>query len=54
VLSIIAWVVFGTLLWGRYRFGWRGQIALVWTLSGFVVLMLAYFGSKVVIELILG
>ncbi|MES9826075.1 MAG: cytochrome c biogenesis protein CcsA [Candidatus Thiodiazotropha endolucinida] len=53
VLSIIAWVVFGTLLWGRYRFGWRGQIALTWTLSGFVVLMLAYFGSKVVIELIL-
>ncbi|MEW8028194.1 MAG: cytochrome c biogenesis protein CcsA [Candidatus Thiodiazotropha sp.] len=54
VLSIIAWVVFGTLLWGRYRFGWRGQMALTWTLSGFVVLMLAYFGSKVVIELILG
>ncbi|MES9968755.1 MAG: cytochrome c biogenesis protein CcsA [Candidatus Thiodiazotropha sp.] len=53
VLSIIAWVVFGTLLWGRYRFGWRGQKALIWTLSGFVVLMLAYFGSKVVIELIL-
>jgi ABC-type uncharacterized transport system permease subunit len=53
VLSIIAWFVFGTLLWGRYRFGWRGQKALIWTLSGFVVLMLAYFGSKVVIELIL-
>jgi len=54
VLSIIAWFVFGTLLWGRYRFGWRGQKALIWTLSGFVVLMLAYFGSKIVIELILG
>ena len=54
VLSIIAWLVFGTLLWGRYRFGWRGQKALIWTLSGFVVLMLAYFGTKVVIELILG
>jgi ABC-type uncharacterized transport system permease subunit len=54
VLSIIAWFVFGTLLWGRYRFGWRGQKALIWTLSGFVVLMLAYFGSKVVLELILG
>ncbi len=54
VLSLIAWIVFGTLLWGRYRFGWRGQKALIWTLSGFVVLMLAYFGSKVVIELILG
>ncbi|MEJ2621786.1 MAG: cytochrome c biogenesis protein CcsA [Candidatus Thiodiazotropha sp.] len=54
VLSIIAWLVFGTLLWGRYRFGWRGQKALIWTLSGFVVLMLAYFGTKVVLELILG
>jgi ABC-type uncharacterized transport system permease subunit len=54
VLSIIAWFVFGTLLWGRYRFGWRGQKALIWTLSGFVALMLAYFGSKVVIELIIG
>ncbi|MEN8166471.1 MAG: cytochrome c biogenesis protein CcsA [Pseudomonadota bacterium] len=54
ILSITAWFVFGTLLWGRFRFGWRGQKALIWTLSGFVVLMLAYFGSKVVIELILG
>lgn len=53
ILSITAWFVFGTLLWGRFRFGWRGQKALIWTLSGFVVLMLAYFGSKVVIELIL-
>ncbi len=54
VLSILAWVVFGTLLWGRFRFGWRGRTAIMWTLSGFVVLMLAYFGSKAVIELILG
>jgi ABC-type uncharacterized transport system permease subunit len=54
LLSIAAWVVFGTLLWGRYRFGWRGQKALTWTLVGFVVLMLAYFGSKFVVELLLG
>ena len=53
VLSLAAWLVFGTLLWGRFRFGWRGQKALIWTLVGFVVLMLAYFGSKAVIELIL-
>ncbi len=53
ILSIVAWLVFGTLLWGRHRFGWRGQKALTWTLSGFVVLMLAYFGSKFVLELIL-
>jgi len=53
ILSIASWLVFGTLLWGRFQFGWRGRTAIKWTLSGFVVLMLAYFGSKVVVELIL-
>lgn len=53
VLSIAAWLVFAILLWGRWRYGWRGRIAIRWTLFGFVVLMLAYFGSKLVLELIL-
>lgn len=53
ILSIAAWAVFGTLLWGRHRSGWRGQKALNWTLSGFVVLMLAYFGSKFVLEIVI-
>lgn len=53
VLSIIAWFVFATLLWGRRVFGWRGRTAIRWTISGFVVLMLAYFGSKLVLELLL-
>ncbi len=53
VLSIVAWIAFAILLWGRYRFGWRGRTAIRWTLIGFAVLMLAYFGSKAVIELIL-
>lgn len=53
VLSFIAWCVFGILLWGRWRFGWRGRTAIRWTLSGSVFLMLAYFGSKLVLELIL-
>lgn len=53
VLSISAWVLFAVLLWGRYQFGWRGRIAIRWTLSGFLLLLLAYFGSKFVIELIL-
>jgi ABC-type uncharacterized transport system permease subunit len=52
-LSVLGWVVFGTLLLGRFRAGWRGKTAIIWTLSGFVVLMLAYFGSKAVLELIL-
>jgi ABC-type uncharacterized transport system permease subunit len=54
VLSITAWVVFAILLWGRWRFGWRGRTAIRWTLGGFAVLMLAYFGSKLVLELIIG
>lgn len=54
ILSIAAWCVFGALLWGRWRYGWRGRRALGWTLSGFLVLMVAYFGSKLVREFILG
>lgn len=53
VLSITAWCVFGILLWGRWRFGWRGRRAIRWTLAGFAVLVLAYFGSKLVLELVL-
>ena len=53
LLSLIAWVVFALLLWGRYRFGWRGRTAIRWTLAGFVLLMLAYFGSKAILELVL-
>jgi ABC-type uncharacterized transport system permease subunit len=53
VLSIIAWLVFSGLLLGRSRYGWRGEIAIRWTLTGFAVLLLAYFGSKMVLEIIL-
>lgn len=53
ILSILAWLAFAVLLWGRHRFGWRGRTAIHWTLAGFVALALAYFGSKAVIELIL-
>lgn len=53
VLSIIAWFVFLTLLIGRWKLGWRGRTAIRWTLAGFVSLMLAYFGSKFVLEIIL-
>lgn len=53
VLSCLGWLVFGGLLFGRFRYGWRGRTAIIWTLSGFVILILAYFGSKAVLELIL-
>ena len=53
VLSLISWGLVGILLWGRWRFGWRGRTAVRWTLAAFVVLVLSYFGSKLVLELIL-
>ncbi len=53
VLSVVAWLTFGGLLVGRQLWGWRGRKAIVWTLSGFALLIFAYFGSKLVLELIL-
>ncbi|WP_114239213.1 inner membrane protein YpjD [Dyella sp. C9] len=53
VLSIIAWLVFGALLYGRWRHGWRGRSAVNLTLIGMGVLLLAFFGTKLVLELIL-
>lgn len=54
LLSFIALLLFGVLLWGRWKAGWRGRQALKWTLAGYVTLVLAYFGSKLVLEVILG
>jgi len=53
VLSIAAWFVFGILLFGRWRWGWRGRQAVRLTLLGMIVLLLAFFGSKFVLELVL-
>ena len=51
--TILSTLVFATLLWGRHRLGWRGRTAYRWTLAGFVGLILAYFGAKFVLELLL-
>ena len=53
VLSIAAWAVFGTLLFGRWRYGWRGRRAVRLTLIGMALLLLAYFGSRFVLEVLL-
>ncbi|MGH8042627.1 MAG: cytochrome C assembly family protein [Rudaea sp.] len=53
VLSIAAWIVFGALLYGRWRHGWRGRRAVRLTLAGMALLLLAFFGSRFVLELIL-
>jgi len=54
VLSVLSWLVFGALLIGRWRYGWRGSKAVHWTLTAMALLLLAFFGSKFVLELILG
>ena len=53
VLSIIAWFVYVILLWGRWSAGWRGKRIIRWSLGGFTALLLAYVGSKFVLEIIL-
>jgi ABC-type uncharacterized transport system permease subunit len=54
VFAIISWLIFATLLGGRHFRGWRGRTALRWTLAGFAALLLAYVGSRFVLEVILG
>jgi ABC-type uncharacterized transport system permease subunit len=53
VLTVVAWLIFGALLWGRWRHGWRGRSAVNLTLIGMAMLALAFFGSKFVLEVIL-
>ncbi|WP_114417580.1 cytochrome C assembly family protein [Marinospirillum perlucidum] len=52
--SLAAWLTFGILLVGRWRLGWRGIIAVRWTLGGSLLLLLAYFGSKLVLQFLTG
>ena len=53
VFSVAGWLAFAVLLFGRWRYGWRGRTALRWTLVGFFMLLLAYVGSRFVLEVIL-
>lgn len=51
--SILAWIVYAILLWGRHRLGWRGNTAIRWVLGGFAILLLAYMGTQLVYQVIL-
>ena len=53
VLSVLSWLAFGSLLLGRWRRGWRGATAVRWTLMAMALLLLAFFGSKFVLEVVL-
>ncbi|QDX82240.1 cytochrome C biogenesis protein [Denitratisoma sp. DHT3] len=54
VFAILSWLIFAALLAGRHLRGWRGRIALRWTLTGFAVLLLTYVGTRFVLEILLG
>lgn len=53
VLACLSWLVYAVLLAGRHLFGWRGTTAVRFALVAFVLLVLAYLGSKFVIEVLL-
>ena len=53
VFAITSWLIFAGLLCGRHLYGWRGRVALRWTLAGFISLLLAYVGSRFVLEVVL-
>ena len=54
VFSVLGWLTIGALLWGRWRYGWRGRVALRWIIAGSLFVFLAYLGSKFVFEVLLG
>jgi ABC-type uncharacterized transport system permease subunit len=54
VFSTLAWAVFAALLVGRHRFGWRGRTAVRVLYTGAGLLLLAYVGSRFVLEVVLG
>ena len=53
VFGFLSWIIFGAMLAGRALYGWRGRVAMRWTLAGFLSLVLAYIGSKFVLEVLL-
>lgn len=53
VFSVLSWIVFAILLIGRARFGWRGKQAIRWLVAGSTLLLLAYVGSRFVLEMLL-
>jgi ABC-type uncharacterized transport system permease subunit len=54
LFSLLGWIAFAVLLFGRWKFGWRGRRALYWVLGGTALLVLGYLGSKFVAEILLG
>jgi ABC-type uncharacterized transport system permease subunit len=54
VLSLMAWLIYGVILFGHAKFGWRGKPVISATIVGSILLTLSYFGSRFVREVLLG
>lgn len=50
ILPLVGWLVFAILLFKRVKHGLRGSQAVIWTISGFLLIQLGYFGTKIVSE----
>ena len=53
IFSIMAWLTYSAMLFGRNQYGWRGKKAVIISLIAFIFLFLAYFGTKFVLEILL-
>lgn len=53
IFSIASWLMYAWLLFGRYQYGWRGKKAIKLTLTGFLLLLLAYIGTRFVLQVVL-
>jgi ABC-type uncharacterized transport system permease subunit len=53
IFSVLSWLAFALLLWGRWQWGWRGKRAVRMLYAGAGFLLLSYAGSQFVLEIIL-
>lgn len=53
VFGAVSWLIIAILLIRHYRYGFRGRRAALWLLGGFICLALAYFGSAIVLQILL-
>lgn len=53
VFSVLSWILLAILLCGRIALGWRGKVAIRWTLWAFACLLLGYLGTKIALTIIM-
>jgi len=53
IFTILAWLSYALVLFGRFQFGWRGKKSIMISLLAFAFLILAYLGTKFVVEIVL-